>query len=201
MRNAKQSEIVVVTGAAAGLGRAIAHPFAREAAQIGLLARGRAGVEGAKRKIEATRWQSAHRAGGCRGCRSSRSSSRSSRRQIGAEAQPVAPIDQPEVAADAAVYAAHSNRREVYLGAPTLEAILATRSRRHWLIGICRATVSTRSKPVSRKTPAGLTTYTSRWMPSAITAHTAAAIRDRAISACRFGRIVVEIGWRSLRME
>ena len=39
--------------------------------------------------------------------------------------QPVPPIFQPEVAAEAIVYAAHSRRREMEVGGPTVEAILA----------------------------------------------------------------------------
>ncbi len=50
---AKQPEVVVVTGASAGLGRAIARAFAREGAHIGLLARGRDGLEGARTDVEA----------------------------------------------------------------------------------------------------------------------------------------------------
>ena len=45
-------EVVVVTGASAGLGRAIVRAFAREGAHIGLLARGRDGLEGARRDVE-----------------------------------------------------------------------------------------------------------------------------------------------------
>jgi NAD(P)-dependent dehydrogenase (short-subunit alcohol dehydrogenase family) len=44
---------VVVTGASAGLGRAIVRAFARRGAHLGLLARGRAGLEGAQRDAEA----------------------------------------------------------------------------------------------------------------------------------------------------
>jgi NAD(P)-dependent dehydrogenase (short-subunit alcohol dehydrogenase family) len=43
---------VVITGASAGVGRASAIRFAREGARIGLLARGSAGLEAAKRDVE-----------------------------------------------------------------------------------------------------------------------------------------------------
>lgn len=45
-------EIVVITGASAGLGRAVAREFGRHKAKIGLLARGIAGLEATKREIE-----------------------------------------------------------------------------------------------------------------------------------------------------
>lgn len=47
------SEVVVITGASAGVGRATALAFARRGASIGLLARGLAGLEAAKRDVEA----------------------------------------------------------------------------------------------------------------------------------------------------
>jgi NADP-dependent 3-hydroxy acid dehydrogenase YdfG len=43
---------VVITGASAGVGRATAIAFARRGASIGLIARGRAGLEAAKREVE-----------------------------------------------------------------------------------------------------------------------------------------------------
>src|SRR5204863_2128269 len=45
-------EVVVVTGASAGVGRAIARAFGNRRARVGLIARGREGLEGAKREIE-----------------------------------------------------------------------------------------------------------------------------------------------------
>ena len=45
-------EVVVVTGASGGVGRAVAHAFAKRGAQIGLLARGEPGLEGARREVE-----------------------------------------------------------------------------------------------------------------------------------------------------
>lgn len=45
-------EVVVVTGASAGVGRAIVRRFAQEGAHIGLLARGREALEGTKRDVE-----------------------------------------------------------------------------------------------------------------------------------------------------
>ena len=52
----KKPEVVVVTGASAGLGRAIAVAFGKRGATVGLIARGGAGMdglEGAKRDVEA----------------------------------------------------------------------------------------------------------------------------------------------------
>ena len=45
--------VIVVTGASAGVGRAAAIAFAREGAYVGLLARGRAGLDAAQRDVEA----------------------------------------------------------------------------------------------------------------------------------------------------
>src|SRR5690242_942816 len=53
MWSSKRPEVVVLTGASAGVGRAAAVAFARRGARIGLLARGRAGLEGARRDVEA----------------------------------------------------------------------------------------------------------------------------------------------------
>ncbi len=54
MSNSHPGEVVVITGASAGLGRAIAQAFGKRGAQIGLLARGRDGLEAAKSEIEAS---------------------------------------------------------------------------------------------------------------------------------------------------
>jgi short-subunit dehydrogenase len=46
-------EVIVVTGASGGIGRATAAAFARPGARIALLARGTRGLEGARREVEA----------------------------------------------------------------------------------------------------------------------------------------------------
>ncbi len=53
MSNPNQPEVVVITGASAGVGRATVQAFAKRGAQIGLIARGEAGLEGARRDVEA----------------------------------------------------------------------------------------------------------------------------------------------------
>ncbi len=47
----KSARTIVITGASAGVGRAAARAFAREGARIGLIARGRDGLEGARRDV------------------------------------------------------------------------------------------------------------------------------------------------------
>jgi NAD(P)-dependent dehydrogenase (short-subunit alcohol dehydrogenase family) len=49
----KTPEVVVITGASAGVGRATARAFGKRGAKVGLIARGREGLEAAKREIEA----------------------------------------------------------------------------------------------------------------------------------------------------
>jgi NAD(P)-dependent dehydrogenase (short-subunit alcohol dehydrogenase family) len=45
-------EVVVITGASAGVGRATARAFGKRGAKVGLIARGREGLDAAKREIE-----------------------------------------------------------------------------------------------------------------------------------------------------
>ena len=50
---AKKKQVVVITGASAGVGRATVRAFARQGADIGLIARGKEGLEATRREVEA----------------------------------------------------------------------------------------------------------------------------------------------------
>src|SRR5690349_12283797 len=50
--SAQGAEVVVVTGASGGAGRAIARRFGEHGAAVGLIARGRAGLAGAHREVD-----------------------------------------------------------------------------------------------------------------------------------------------------
>lgn len=53
MRNqVRNRKVIVVTGASAGVGRAVVRRFAREGTAIGLLARGQVGLEAARKEVE-----------------------------------------------------------------------------------------------------------------------------------------------------
>ncbi len=53
MSDQGKPEVVVVTGSSRGVGRAIAHAFAKRGARVALLARGQDGLDGAKGEVEA----------------------------------------------------------------------------------------------------------------------------------------------------
>jgi NAD(P)-dependent dehydrogenase (short-subunit alcohol dehydrogenase family) len=48
-----RERVVVITGASSGIGRATAQAFGRQGAKVGLLARGREGLDGAAKEVEA----------------------------------------------------------------------------------------------------------------------------------------------------
>ncbi len=52
MSTQSKPEVVVVTGSSGGVGRAIAHAFAKRGAHVGLLARGQEGLDDAAREVE-----------------------------------------------------------------------------------------------------------------------------------------------------
>src|SRR5438552_2876441 len=131
---------VAITGASAGVGRATARKFATSGAQGALLARGHDGLEAAycaakhamRGVTESLRCELIH----------DKSNVHVTMVQLPAlntpqfgwvksrlprKAQPVPPIFQPEVAAEAIYFAAHHPRREFYVGWSSAEASIANK--------------------------------------------------------------------------
>jgi len=131
-------EVVVVTGASAGLGRAVAVAFAKRGASEGLIARSGAvmdGLEGAKKEVEPAAQKTEEEPGPIDVWVNNAMTS-----VFGPvkELQPVPPIYQLEVAAEADHWAAHHDRREVFVGTSTDVAILGNKpfpQVRDWYLG------------------------------------------------------------------
>ena len=68
MTTAKGSQVVAVTGASGGIGRASAIEFGRIGAKVALIARGTAGLAGAAREVEQAGGKAAHRKNACSWC-------------------------------------------------------------------------------------------------------------------------------------
>ncbi len=96
--------------------------------------------------------------------------------------QPVPPIFQPEVAADAIYWAAHHKRREVYVGTPTVATILGNKAA-PWLR---TATSRARATALSRRIdPSPRTAPTTSISPSGATTELAASLTRRRTGGAR----------------
>jgi NAD(P)-dependent dehydrogenase (short-subunit alcohol dehydrogenase family) len=84
------------------------------------------------------------------------------RNKLSKRPQPVPPIFQPEVAAEAIVFAAYTRRREVWVGGPTIKAILANKLAPGRSIDISRVRGIADSSLPSPRTLPHRTTYASR---------------------------------------
>jgi NAD(P)-dependent dehydrogenase (short-subunit alcohol dehydrogenase family) len=132
-----ERRVVVVTGASAGVGRATAAAFAAEGASVGLLARGRDGLEAARRDVEdaghgfteSVRCELLHEGSDVHVTMVQLPALNPPQVQWGRSRmprtpQPVPPIFQPELAADAIVFASRAGRREVQVAGSTVVSIL-----------------------------------------------------------------------------
>ena len=93
------------------------------------------------------------------------------------------PIFQPEVAAEAIVWAAHHDRRSLMVGMPTVEAIVGNKIAPGWLDAYLARTCFDAQMTDEPEDPAGPTTSGSPSTPSATTARTGRSTLARANQA------------------
>jgi hypothetical protein len=98
-------------------------------------------------------------------------------------AQPVPPIFQPEVAAEAIVWAAEHDRRELFVSVPTWLAIVGNSLTPALGITTSPASDMSRSTLMNPKIRRGLTICGNRSMPRAISVRTAASMPERTRQA------------------
>ena len=104
------------------------------------------------------------------------------------KAQPVPPIFQPEVAAQAIVYAAEHGRREIYVGWPTVKTIVGDKIVSNLLDRYLVKMVIRRNRPASRPTPTARIIYESHSTTLKTTAHMASLTTARAAGVHSSGR-------------
>lgn len=134
-RRRSRPEVVVITGASAGVGRALTRACGARGAYVGLIARGPDGLEAAQLEIEQAGGQGLV-------CPADGSRIKVTMVQLPAvntpqfdwvksrlpnRAQPVPPVFQSEVAAEAIMWAADRGRREMNVGMPTVTAIVGNK--------------------------------------------------------------------------
>jgi hypothetical protein len=102
--------------------------------------------------------------------------------------QPVTPIYQPEVGADAVVWAAHHYRREWYVGGSTAIVIAGNKMAPAWVTGTWAGRATIPSSTTATLTPIGPTTCTSRCR---------AITEPKAISTAGRRTMVSSRGWAS----
>jgi NAD(P)-dependent dehydrogenase (short-subunit alcohol dehydrogenase family) len=109
-------------------------------------------------------------------------------------AQPVPPIYQPEVAAEAIVWAAHHRRRELLVGSSTVRAVLGDKVAPGLLDRYLARTGYESQQTENRKTRTSRTTSGSRWR--AIMAPTVASTGGPRITVSGSGQPRIDPGWR-----
>jgi len=130
-------KVVLITGASSGIGRATARRFAGPDTRIALVARGREGLNAVRREVLEAGGDAlalpadvSDPGGDALALPADVSDPgvntpqfEHCRDKFDKRSQPVAPVYQPEVAADAICWAAHHRRREGYVGIPTVYTI------------------------------------------------------------------------------